>query len=351
MQSHRELMRLHRELDTASRDSDSSVFLSGWQTRHPFAQDYLRGGSRRPESGAQDYVFLSDSAALTEPIRAFHLDRDGVDYPAERIYASNGSSPLLMAYFLRLRELGITAVWFVPPIYYTCYYFAESLGITLRRLDTAPLFDPQAQLDLPPSRTVLLLSDPIWIFGAPVHLTHLKAVAQWQRETGSEVFVDGTFQYTAWRAADNPEASAELDPAHTFRLVCPTKSTAVHGTRFAYLLLPPGMRESIRYPAANLTGASGSQAGVDALRLMEVLGSPRSNRDLCDHIADVHRLLWEREVILAEAVEPSVSYYTFARIDRRILDRCLLMDQRFFDLTDYDGYVRVNLLHPDIHEL
>ncbi|WUD70258.1 aminotransferase class I/II-fold pyridoxal phosphate-dependent enzyme [Streptomyces sp. NBC_00510] len=351
MERQRELLRLHRELDLLSRNAGDAEFLSGWQTSHPFAEHYLLRVQDGSPRSVEEYSFLSDSAALTESIRKFHRTRDGIDYPPEAVYAASGSSPLLMAFFLRLREQGVSEAWYVPPIYYTCYYFAQSVGITLHRLDTSPLHHPETRLRLPQRPAVLIFADPIWVFGTPVHPVHIKEIAEWQRRFGSEVLVDGTFQYTAWNPPDQAEATSELDLEHTFRIVCPTKSTAVHGSRFAYLLMPPGQRESIRYPAANLTGASGAQAQSDALRLMEVLNSPQSNRELREHIATVHGILWDKGVIRAEAAPPSVTYYTFAHIDERRARSAILMDQRFFDLTGFNGFARINLLHPSWLEL
>jgi hypothetical protein len=338
-----ELLHLHRELDTASRLADGRAFLSGWQTVHPYADSYLPRDGKRAVP-VQRYAFLSDSEQIQHAIRKFHLDKDGVDYPKERLYISSGSSPLLMAYFLRLREKGIDEAFFVPPLYYTCFYFANSLGIRLRPAGRSPLHDPESRLELPERRTVLLFSDPVWIFGTRVHKDVIQAVQQWQLRTGSEVLVDGTFQYTPWGDDRTGEETAHLEDELTYRIVCPTKSTAVHGSRFAYMLLPPGQREFIRYPATNLTGANGTEAEADAVRLMEVLNARTGNGDLCAHIRCVHERLVGNGVIVEEAARPTVSYYTFARVNVFLSAGALLMDQRYFGLSGYPGFVRVNLL-------
>lgn len=339
------LLRLHRELDAEARRLQGRDFLSGWQTTHPYASGYLPPDRRYAAASPEAYTFLSDSARLVEAVREFHLKTDGVEYPADAVYVSVGSSPLLSAFFLRLREKGIDTVCFVPPIYYSCYYFAQCLGVNLRRIGTVPLYRADADLRLPATRSLLVISDPIWVFGVNVRPDIIDEIRAWQDRTGSEVLVDGTFQYTRWGEGACGEASAGLHPERTFRIVCPTKSLAVHGVRFAYMLLPPDERESIRYPAANLTGATGTANELDALRLMAVLNSPDSNRELCRFIERRHRALHAHGVIVAEAVAPEAGYFTFARLDEKVAGTAVLMDQRYFGLEGFDGYVRVNLLH------
>lgn len=362
-----EILRLHRELDEMSRSERGGRFLSGWQTTHPFAARYLgaaaprpgslphvddvddvddAGGDGGPGERAERYSFLSDSARLVGGIGRFHERTDGVEYGADRVYVSSGSSPLLLGFFLALREMGFDEVCYVPPVYYTCYYFCRSLRIPMRRVGGGPLHDEDAGLDLPERRSVLVLCDPVWVFGTRVHRRHLDRVRAWQRRTGSVVFVDGTFQYTAWDRGARAEPTAFLDPGLTFRLVCPTKSLAVHGARFAYLLLPPEYRESLRYPCANVTGATGLANERFALRLMDALASEESNGSLVEHIQKVRGRLLETGVVRTEAVTPEAGYYTFAVVDDAHLRGALVMDQRFFGLRGFEGCVRVNLLHP-----
>lgn len=341
-----ELLRLHRELDLISRNPLAGNFVSGWQTSHPYVEQYLPSAQPKPVLPIDAYRFLSDSAPLVKAIEDFHRSRDHVDYPSESIYISTGSSPLLLAFFLRLKEKGVSECWYVPPIYYSCYYFARSLGIRMRQLDLRPLHRSDFELELPQSQAVLIVADPIWVFGTQIHPTHLDQIVTWQRRTGSEVLVDGTFQYARWDPWVRGEQTAHLDIDLTFRIVCPTKSTAIHGVRFAYMLLPPRERESIRHPGATITGASGVTNEGDALCLMEALNSPRANRDLIEYIRQIHLALREKSILLEDAAEPSASYYTFGYLDEKIAKGAILMDQRFFELTGYDGFNRVNLLHP-----
>lgn len=342
-----EILSLHRDLDRRCRADRGARFISGWQTAHPFSGRYLHLSDELAAFSAQSdrYSFLSDSVALVDSIRRFHACTDHIDYPSDAVFASSGSSPLLTSYFLALREFGIADVCFAAPVYYACYYFCRSLGLVTRQVSDGILHDDSVTLDLPDRRSALVLCDPIWVFGTTVHPTHLNRIRDWQRATGSVVLVDGTFQYTKWDLADRAEPTSTLVPELTFRIVCPTKSLAVHGVRFAYMLLPPALRESIRYACSNITGATGLANEHFAVRLMEVLNSPTSNRDLIGHIRDVHEQLRSIELITGESRNPVASYYTFAEVRQDVLGNVLAMDERFFGLHGFAGQVRVNLLY------
>jgi aspartate/methionine/tyrosine aminotransferase len=337
-----ELLRLHRELDVVSRSRRGARFLSGWQTTHPFVKEYLPS-PREQVDVADRYSFLSDSEPLCAAIRDFHRANDAVDYRLDSIFVAPGSSPLLTAFFLALREMGIEDVCHAAPLYYTCHYIAQCLGFPLTQVAGGLLHDPDATLDLPDRRTALLLSDPIWVCGTTVHERHLRRIHDWQDSTGSVVLVDGTFQYTKWHG-DRTELSAFLHRDRTFRIVCPTKSLAVHGVRFAYMLLPPQHRESIRYACSNVTGATGLANEHHALRLMSVLNSPDANQGLIEHIKTTHEKLVANGTLLAEAATPHASYYTFAKLPDDVLRDAVVMDQRYFGIQGHEGHVRVNLL-------
>ncbi|MCX4777623.1 pyridoxal phosphate-dependent aminotransferase [Streptomyces sp. NBC_01264] len=294
----------------------------------------------------QNYNFLSDSAAVTDAITRFHTRADGVTYERDAVYVSSGSSPLLLGSFLALKEMGVQEVCYVPPVYYACYYFCESLGIPMRQISGDLLHSETADLDLPERKTALVLCDPIWVFGTTVHERQIERIAQWQRRTGSLVLVDGTFQYARWDRSSRVELTSRLERELTLRLVCPTKSLAVHGTRFAYLLLPPELRETVRYACANITGATGAANEHFARRVMEVLDSDDSNDALVQHIQAERARLLDRGVIREEAALPEAGYYAFAVLNDASMKDAIVMDQRFFELDGFDNHVRVNLLYP-----
>ncbi|MDQ3760484.1 MAG: hypothetical protein M3460_01920 [Actinomycetota bacterium] len=54
------------------------------------------------------------------------------------------------------------------------------------------------ELRLPKHKTLLALTDPIWYAGRKVPCEVLDAIKARQLNTGSLVFVDGTFRYMQW---------------------------------------------------------------------------------------------------------------------------------------------------------
>jgi aspartate/methionine/tyrosine aminotransferase len=339
-----QLVKLHYELNEVCRNLAGREFISGWETDHPYAAEYLPALSSG--EAIAGYSFLADSVKLNVLIQQFHEANDGVGYADSSIYVSAGSSPLLLAFFMTLRERGIQEIYYAPPIYYSCYYFAAALGLRLIKVSREPLNLMESELLLPGRKTVLLFCDPVWVMGQPVHKQHMAKIAEWQDSTGSTVMVDGTFQYTKWAPGDRREQTSGLDRDLTYRVICPTKSLAVHGARFAYALMPSGWHWDIHHACSVITGANGSHAEAQAVRLMEVLNSAESNRRLARYIEQRYKDLRDSGVIVTEVAEPCASYYTFAKISAGGLSNTVTMDQRYFDLTSYEGYVRLNLLHP-----
>lgn len=126
--------------------------------------------------------------------------------------------------------------------------------------------------------------------------------------------------------------------------VAPGSSPLLMALFLALPELPEEHRELIRYACSNLTGATGSASEPYALHLMSILNSPAGDGDLVAHIRSVHSKLVEDGVLVAEAANPVASYYTFAKLPGELLDNAIVMDQRFFGIEGFDGYVRVNLL-------
>ncbi|GAA2678562.1 aminotransferase class I/II-fold pyridoxal phosphate-dependent enzyme [Actinoplanes palleronii] len=336
-----EILRLHQDIDMQWRRIGEGKFLSGWETVNPF--EYV------PHTYSADqmecYDILSEAADLATLIQDFHANADGIEIAPNSIYMTNGSSPLLLTIFLFAQAQGITEIFYVPPIYYSCYYFAQRLGIRLTPISTMPLHG-DADLRLPTERSTLLFCDPIWMAGTKVHEKHFDRIRDWQADTGSLVFVDGTFQYTQWDQPRAPEQTSRLLPDLTVRLVCPTKSLAVHGVRFAYLIYPERFKEDIRYPCSNITGSTSTIGYLQAVAIMKALNSAEGNALLTGHIARQHRRLLSDGLIGPEMATPNASYFTFAVVGDNIRRECLTMDERHFGLHGWPGYIRVNLLSP-----
>lgn len=339
-----QLLAAHRALDTASRQSDGKLFISDWYCEHPFVDDALRGVDLDLHGvDLAAYCFHSDHHDLQSEIRRFHEIRDGVTYEENTIYVTAGLSPLITAQMMMLRRLGYDTLYYTRPAYYTYYFHAETLGLRMVSVNDRPLDMADVSTHLPDEQgAVLLVTDPVWHLGRPIDGTCWDRITAWQNRTGGLVLVDGAFQYLNWSTRRVREHSASLNPSRTLRNLCPTKTVAVHGPRFAYCLVPAHLWEDLRYCYSNSAGSSSVFDHVAARAIMRSLNLAESNDKLLDLIQARYERLTELEVI-SDEVGARASYFCFVRtsVDP---ERLRTMGQVFFDSTSYDGMVRMNLL-------
>jgi aspartate/methionine/tyrosine aminotransferase len=346
--NHDLLLSRHRELDWACRNRGDRVFISDWYCEHPFVDEYLpEYVFERPGGEAlANYYFPNDPSDLHDLIARFHRERDGVALDADGVFVGDGTSALLTAQLHMLRERGVREIHYVRPLYYSLYYLARLMAIRLVPVNDAPLHDDGSSLRLPTGDSVLVVCDPIWFMGRGIDPGYVAQVAEWQAHTGNTVLVDGAFQYMQWRGEPAPEPTAQLDPALTFRTLCPTKTVALHGLRFSYVLCPPDAREDLRYAYSNSMGPSSVLSGVTARSVMKILLSPESNGRLLRHIEDRYDLL-RGAGLFTDPSEADRTYFVFAKPNLDP-DAVIAMDQEFFDLDGYPGHARINLLAPGI---
>ncbi len=150
-----------------------------------------------------------------------------------------------------------------------------------------------------------------------------------------------------WDRPASRERSTQLDREQTIRLICPTKSLALHGIRFAYLLGPARLLDGLRWVCDNATGSASTFDLHAAARLMDVLSTPDGNRHLVEHIRDRYSDLRASNFIARTAYEPDCGYYVLGKVGRSEKTD-LVMDGNYFELSGYDDFVRINLLSPDI---
>jgi len=126
--------------------------------------------------------------------------------------------------------------------------------------------------------------------------------------------------------------------------VCPTKSVAIHGPRFAYALVPQEFYEELRYCYANTAGSGSAYDRAAAFGIMEYLNSRLSNSRLVALIQARHELL-RVAAFIDDPIGAEASYFCFVRtpVDPQHL---IVMDQRFFDVDCFPGLIRMNLLLP-----
>src|SRR5262249_21015831 len=125
---------------------------------------------------------------------------------------------------------------------------------------------------------------------------------------------------------------------------CPTKSLALHGARFAYLLLPGEWREEIRYAASNASGACSYNDLLIARRMMQILCSTEGNTRLISHIRSCYTGLGERHNWASAVGPPDSGYYVFGHYQDPTGRKVLTMDERYFDLSGFPDCIRINLL-------
>src|SRR5262245_38246726 len=98
---HRELLRLHQELDLTCRRDRDALFVSGWNCVTPFAHDFLPAQVEAP-GGMARYHFMSDDSELIGLVRRYHAQRDGADLSEDAVFPASGSSLLILSQFLFL---------------------------------------------------------------------------------------------------------------------------------------------------------------------------------------------------------------------------------------------------------
>src|SRR5207253_6799495 len=106
------------------------------------------------------------------------------------------------------------------------HFFLRMLNIRLRPVSGKQAFESGAALNLPSRKALLLLCDPVWYAGRRVPLDKIAAIADWQKLTGSLVFVDGSFQFMQWNGTRR-EHTAMLDSDLTFRRISPIRASAI----------------------------------------------------------------------------------------------------------------------------
>ena len=351
MDSFKLLLRKHHELDFAIRDRKGKVFYSDWDCSHPLVNSYLDGidGRMTHHSGINLYKFYEDEDDVTSLISTFHSEVEGLNYSSETLLAGDGSTPLISSFCIWLYDNGVRDLYYIPPLYYTFYYFTKLFGITLHPISERHPFEKGFLHNLPSKKCYLIVTDPVWYAGISLQEDLILEIKEWQKKTGSFIFVDGSFQYCNWRGKHN-ELTSCFEQEQTARLICPTKALAIHGFRFSYLLLPSWMRDDIRYIFANTHGATTTHSIRFAKQAMGILISNKSNYNLMEYIKGRYQFLLEDGWLESELI-PDSGYFIFAKPREKALRfPQLSMDGVFFEQSRYKDYVRFNLLAPDMHK-
>lgn len=341
--SFRRLLELHGGVEAMARGVEGARFVSGWHAANPFAEEFL-GPLATPGLDPTSYQSYTSDDVLLGRIQAMHARFDGVEPGRGQILPGDGSTGLIATFFFWLYRQGVTEVHYVPTVHDTFYYFFEHWGLDVRRASDRHPFEPGFGLDLPARKAVLFVADPTWYVGRPLAAGVIDEIVDWQRRTGSVVFVDGTWQYLQWDGTRS-ELSARLDPELTVRLVGPTKFLGLNGHRFSYTIVPERLLPELADVHENLHGSTSVQNLEFARRAIDVMLGEGANRRLTEYVREVYRSLTEGGHIETD-VPPECGLYCFAR-PTRDLERSLTMGAEYYEIDGYADYVRVNLLGGD----
>jgi aspartate/methionine/tyrosine aminotransferase len=346
------LSELHAHDDMAAEASASPGrrFLGGWNGHHPFVSEFVGDVPRRlteMRDRYTEYSHLDEDIELQTRLSNLHADVYGEPRRAADSYIPGGGSSAFLATLLQFgRRLGHDELCYLPPVYYNAIYWVRELGFRVTRVAPhAALGCAGAVLELPPGRTLLWLTDPVWFAGVGLSPGLTEEVASWQRATGSDIIVDGTFQYMRWDRPQSPELTSALDPERTFRLVCPTKNLALHGFRFAYAIVPAQHSEDFRDFNGRLHGAASLADRLFAHQAVTVLASAEGAAPLWTYARSRLSQLVDAGA-LAELVPPSTGYFVFGRPDRNPGDY-IGLSPACFEVSGHADYTRINLLDDD----
>ncbi|MFG2847035.1 aminotransferase class I/II-fold pyridoxal phosphate-dependent enzyme [Kitasatospora sp. NPDC048296] len=340
------MLDLHEAVERERLDQGGRLFVSDYNGGHPFVADYLGPLAHTPPSLLGDvtrYSAIDEDQALRAKIARLHSTWDEVEYGPGQVIPAGGSSSVLGTFCTWLYLSGVRRVHYLPPVYYKFAYFFRQFGIEPVRVSEQHAHDRDFAPELPDERTVLLLTDPLWYAGQPVPAQVLKRIGEWQRATGSLVFVDGSFQYLRWDGGRREESAAALPADLTLRLVSPTKYLSIHGYRCAHLLAPEHLREPLAELHINLHGDVTVADRLFAHRAADLMLDGEGNRRLVEHIRANYRRLFHSGALRASA-PVETGYFLFARPAAPV-GRLLALDQRHFELNGHDGFVRINLLN------
>lgn len=338
----------HRELDfLIETNKNGKPFISDWNCGHPFYEKDFK--KLKIQSGKlSDYNYIRGEDDLTELISEFHYSNKEPKYLFDEILTSHGSTTIISAFFIWLKSQGVTEVYYIPPVYFTFHFFSNIYGVTFRPITKNHLYEKNPKLNLPNKKTILIVTDPIWYSGFPIKENVIDSLKIWQEKTKSIIFVDGSFQYFKWDSTKY-EFTSKLNRERTFRLLCPSKSVAIHGFRFSYLLLPQELYNTFDFILDNLMGSSNPYDVEFAKKCMQLLSSKKSNRKLIEYTRNIFEDLKNRNLIFTE-INPSSGYFIFARLIKK-KSSFSAMDGKYFEQLKYKDYVRVNLLGSAINKL
>lgn len=327
-------------------DGDKGNFLSGWQCVNPFVSSFFATVKKRAERfDYARYTYFDEHVDLATSIIGMHAKFDVT--PPQSVMCGSGTTSLLFTFVTYLQSIGTKRIYYIPPLYITLYSALDRYGIEAVPVSTAQPFEPTFALNLPETRnSTLLLTDPVWYAGISVSPAIMNEIVEWQRRTSSLVFVDGSLQYLRWDGTLS-EASARLDPALTFRLICPAKQLSSHGYRFSYILLPQSHNRRMIWAYTNIFGPACVDSIAFGHEAVAAISNRRIPQELMSLASKRHAFLRENRIIESE-LTPHCGYFVFERIRAPLPEGYVMVDGKFFDQKNYPDHIKINLLSPSL---
>lgn len=327
-------------------DGDDGEFISGWQCHNPHAGPLLESVKQHANHiDHTRYSYFDAHANLTENILDHHTTLD--KRRPEAVLCGCGTTALLFTWAAHLHSMGVSKVYYVPPLYITLHTALDRFGIRAVPVADRQPYEPGFCLDLPddPGCT-LLLTDPVWFSGTAVAEHWIDAVGRWQLENSSTVFVDGSLQYLPW-SGPRHEMTATLLPELTVRLVCPSKQLCTHGYRFSYMLAPSRLIRGLAWTYTNIFGPAPADSIAFAHAAIEAVAAGEIPRVLMK-TASARFADLVRTGAIETSLNPNCGYFVFAHIAAALPSGYVQIDGSYFYQAAYPGYAKINLLSPSI---
>lgn len=327
-------------------DGDNGNFLSGWQCDNPFVKEFILSVQKNSlQFDSTKYSYYDTYTDLLNSIHFFHKNLDNKQ--PESIICGCGSTSLLSTFAAYLASAGITRVYYISPLYITLHTALHRYKIETIPISDKHPYENDFTINLPKVRKAfLLMTDPIWIAGIPIHKSHIEEISKWQNDFEATIFIDGSLQYMPWNN-NRYELTSSLNPSLTIRLVCPSKQLCIHGYRFSYMLVPSNISRKLNWTYTSLFGPAPVDSISFGQKAIHALIEGEIPKKLSHFIKNRFELL-----ISEQAVEPFVipecGYFMFAKVLKKLPENYLLIDGSFFAKNNLSEYSKLNLLSPSI---
>jgi len=305
-----------------------------------------------PSKFPLQYVF-PDTRNLEEKIKKFH-EKEGYEKEKFKVFVADGSTPLLSALIFFAKSLGFNQISSIFPLYFNIHKLCDSLNISIVPVNDCLTYEGDFKLLLPKKKSILLLTDPIWCVGRRQSEKTYDLLAKWQNKTKSLIIIDSSFDYTCFDSIKGERKNFQrLNPTNTIRLISPTKSLGILGTRFSYLLVPKKYSDEINILTCSSIGPTSEYAEALREKLFDYFLLKIKNKT---PLASFSEERYKKIKPLLDAkgikyVPPTCCSYLFAELVPYLQKNGKLEKYSYLDfwsvdipLTEYQNYIKINLL-------